>query len=198
MRIKIYMISPLVELTAEKHDVIIDLYYSDTRNFTNKPVYQNSRCFLHEEAEKKFNSANAQAHALGLKFIIFDAYRPPEAQFILWDHTPDPDFLANPYKHGSAHSRGTAIDLNLVDNVSGLALDMGTAFDAFTQLSWHGELTISSEAQKNRALLLGIMTIAGFDWYSHEWWHYQLFNSRSYPLIEDKTLGKYSMMVLIQ
>jgi D-alanyl-D-alanine dipeptidase len=39
------------------------------------------------------------------------------------------------------------------------------------------------KAQHNRLLLLGIMTAAGWNFYSKEWWHYQLFKPSKY-LIE--------------
>ncbi len=182
----------LVEITPETHDVLIDLYYADCRNFTGQPVYKQAHCYLLKEAEQQLNQAIICARALGLRFKIFDAYRPPQAQFILWNHTPDPDFLANPYKEGSAHSRGAAVDLTLVDGDT--ELDMGTAFDAFTPLSWHRCIDVSVTAQRHRLLLLGLMTAAGFDWYSHEWWHYSLYNAKTRPLIDDATLGAHRLM----
>ncbi len=60
---------------------------------------------------------------------------------------------------------------------------MGTAFDAFTPLSHHGRTDVSAEAQRNRLLLMGLMTAAGWDFYRNEWWHYQLFDARRYPLV---------------
>ena len=68
-----------------------------------------------------------------------------------------------------------AIDLTLTRD--GEELDMGTDFDEFSRLSYHGNLEISEESYKNRLLLLGIMTDSGWDFYRNEWWHYQLFNS---------------------
>ena len=70
---------------------------------------------------------------------------------------------------------------------------MGSSFDEFTNLSHHGSINVSLEAQRNRFFLLGVMTAAGWDFYSNEWWHYQLFDTRNYPLIHDKDLEK-SMM----
>jgi D-alanyl-D-alanine dipeptidase len=104
----------------------------------------------------------------------------------MWDHTPDPEFLADP-RRGSPHSRGVAVDLTLLDG-EGRELDMGTGFDAFTPLSHHASLDVSARAQANRYTLLGIMTAAGWDFYRNEWWHYQLFNSRTYPLYSDSAL----------
>ena len=110
----------------------------------------------------------------------------------MWAHTPDPNFLANPDR-GSPHSRGVAIDLTLVETATGKILDMGTSFDAFTPLSFHGNLEVSKKAQENRYRLLGLMTAAGWDCYLNEWWHYQLFDSTSYEVLSDKIL-ETSMM----
>ena len=74
-----------------------------------------------------------------------------------------------------------------------MALDMGTPFDAFTPLSHHGNTEVSVTAQKNRHLLMGLMTTAGWDFYRNEWWHYQLFNSRTYPLLSDSLLPRPMM-----
>ena len=68
---------------------------------------------------------------------------------------------------------------------SGSALDMGTPFDDFTALSHHGRCDLPAEVQRNRAVLLGLMTAAGWDWNRSEWWHYQLFDPKRYPLLAD-------------
>ncbi|MEJ0009266.1 MAG: D-alanyl-D-alanine dipeptidase [Alphaproteobacteria bacterium] len=177
----------LVEITPQRHRVAIDLRYATADNFTGKPVYKKgARCFLHPEAEAALVRARDLASAQGYGLLVFDAYRPTEAQWKLWEHTPDPDFLADP-RRGSPHSRGVAVDLTLTR--AGTPLDMGTEFDAFTPLSHHGSLVIHTEAQRNRILLMGIMTIAGWDFYRNEWWHYQLFNARQYRLFADSEAG---------
>lgn len=182
----------LTEITPQSHDVLIHLAYATANNFTGAPVYgTQARCFLHIEAAEKLALAVRLADALGYKLKIFDAYRPTEAQWKLWEHTPDPDFLADPNR-GSPHSRGVAIDLTLCER-DGAELDMGTPFDAFTPLSHHANQEISPEAQRNRHMLLGIMTAAGWDFYRNEWWHYQLFNSRNYELLSDEASGTHIM-----
>ncbi len=177
----------LIPISAPEFDVDIDIKYATNDNFTGKPVYISGKCFLHVEAAECLKKAIDLAKPLGLRFLIFDAFRPSEAQWKLWEHTPDPNFLADPAK-GSPHSRGVAIDLTLIDK-AGKPLDMGTGFDEFTPLSHHGRTDISVEAQKNRLLLMGIMTAAGWDFYRNEWWHYQLFKSREYKLWSDKEAG---------
>jgi D-alanyl-D-alanine dipeptidase len=81
-----------------------------------------------------------------------------------------------------------AVDLTLVDAASGAELDMGTEFDAFSELSYHGSTEVGVEAQRNRHMLLGLMSAAGWDFYRREWWHYQLFESRRYPVLSDSVL----------
>ena len=181
----------LIEILPETHNVELSIQYATSNNFTGKPVYKRAACYLHPEAEHLLRKAVKLAENLSLKLRIFDAFRPSEAQQILWNHTPDPDFLVDPSR-GSPHSRGAAIDLTLV-NLHGYALKMGTKFDAFTNHSHHGNTGVSAEAQQNRALLMGIMTTAGWDFYRNEWWHYQLFNAHRFPLLSD-TILEASMM----
>lgn len=177
----------LTEITTPEYDVLFDIAYATERNFTGRPVYRCAACYLHPEAAAALKKAILYAGELGFTLKLFDAYRPPEAQWKLWEHTPDPNFLADPNK-GSPHSRGVAIDLTLVDK-NGAELDMGTPFDTFSPRSHHGAADIGTNAKQNRLILLGLMTSAGWDFYRNEWWHYQLFNSRDYPLVPDAEVG---------
>ena len=181
----------LIEIKESEFKVNINLIYATNANFTGIPVYKNPICYLHEDAAKALLRASEEASSVGLQLLVFDAFRPTEAQWKLWTHSPDPNFLAHP-ERGSPHSRGTAVDLTLLDRNEN-QLEMGTKFDAFTHLSHHGNKEISVEARHNRLLLLGIMTAAGWDFYKNEWWHYQLFDSKKYPLINDKDVPQSIM-----
>lgn len=181
----------LIEITPENRPILLDLAYATARNITGRPVYRRALCYLHADAAARLDQAVALARALDLRLKIFDAFRPSEAQWALWNARPDPDFLADP-RRGSPHSRGAAIDVTLVDS-AGAELDMGTGFDAFTPLSHHASTAISTAAQRNRFLLLGLMTAAGWDFYRNEWWHYQLFDARRYPLLSDADLPQPMM-----
>lgn len=181
----------LVEIVPPRFPVLLEIAYATPSNFTGKPIYRRAGCYLHPEAAARLGRATVLAAALGLRLKIFDAFRPSEAQWIMWNHTPDPMFLADP-RRGSPHSRGVAVDLTLVDR-DGRELEMGTGFDAFTPLSHHGDTSISPAAQRNRHLLLGLMCTAGWDFYKNEWWHYQLFDAKSYPLLSDSALPEPMM-----
>jgi len=181
----------LVDIRQPDFDVEIEIVYATLDNFTGAPVYARPGCYLHNAAAAALDEAIRLAGVLELRFRIFDALRPTEAQWALWNHTPDPEFLADPHR-GSPHSRGVAVDLTLID-AAGNDLDMGTGFDAFTPLSHHGNPGIGAEAQRNRHLLMKIMTTAGWDFFRNEWWHYQLFNARDYDLVQDADLPEPMM-----
>jgi D-alanyl-D-alanine dipeptidase len=183
----------LIEITPGKFGVECDLVYASERNFTGKRVYARAGCYLHADTAALLRTAVDLAAPLGFRLRILDAFRPAEAQWALWEHLPDPMYLADP-RRGSPHSMGAAVDLTLVDAKSGGALEMGTGFDDMRPLSWHGSTAVPALAQRNRALLLGIMTAAGFDFYRNEWWHYQLFSPRGrYPVLSDSVLAKPMM-----
>jgi len=173
----------LVEIAPPNFDVDVEIAYAGSDNFTGAPIYARAACYLHADAAAALSRAIELAAALGLRCKIFDAFRPAEAQWMLWHHSPDPEFLTPPWR-GSPHSRGVAVDLTLIDG-DGKPLDMGTGFDDFTPLSHHGQTDISATAQGNRHLLMGIMTTAGWDFYRNEWWHYQLFDARRYRALSD-------------
>lgn len=183
----------LTEITQDGFGVELDIVYATDRNFTGRPVYARPACFLLPEAAERLAHAARLADAIGLRLRILDAFRPAEAQWRLWDHTPDATFLADP-RRGSPHSMGAAVDLTLVDPATGRALDMGTGFDEMCPQSFHAATDVSVEAQRNRFTLLGIMSAAGFDFYKAEWWHYQLFNARArHPVLSDAAAGTRMM-----
>ena len=172
----------LIEIKKNTFDVILDLKYASEDNILGKKIFLENKCFLIEEAAEKLLDAISIAKDLGYFFKIFDAYRPSYVQEALWNFDPNPDFLSNP-KKGSPHTKGIAIDLTLID-FQGNELDMGTEFDDFTKNAYHLSKDIKKQVKINRKILLSIMTLAGFDFYHKEWWHYQLFNASNYPLIK--------------
>lgn len=169
----------MLEAVTEQDGVLLDIVYATNRVFTGVPVYTRPVALLLPEAKRLLLRANAMARTLGLRLKIFDAYRPIEAQWVFWHAAEDKRFVSDPRK-GGIHTRGAAVDLTLVD-AAGQELEMGAGFDEFSPRSAHGNMDISPEAQRNRAILLGLMTACGWDNYKLEWWHYQLFNYHRYP-----------------
>ncbi len=177
----------LVAITQEKFEVILDLRYASDNNVCGHKMYAYPFCYLHEAAIEPLQKAIAAAKNLGLRIKIFDAFRPIEVQKYMFDKFPG-DFVSNPENGVIPHCRGVAVDLTLCD-LDGNELDMGSDFDEFSDLAYHNCHKISVEAQRNRLILLGLMSAAGWDFYSKEWWHYQLFQPRTFKVVEsDKAL----------
>jgi D-alanyl-D-alanine dipeptidase len=182
----------LIEITPASHGVDIDLVYATERNFTGRRIYTSPHCLLLEPAEAALRRAVELARQIGTTLRIFDAYRPTQAQQLLWDFLPDVTYVAEPAR-GSNHSRGTALDVTLLD-ANGDELDMGTGFDAMTVESEHFHPGLPQQVQRNRMLLLGVMHGAGFTHIPSEWWHYELPGSLALPLIDDGTNGPLHLM----
>jgi len=187
--------SLLVPITPTTFDLELALAYASPENFTARPIYRaDAGCWLHRDAVGPLERAVELARPLGLRLRVRDAFRPAEAQWRLWAVRPDPEFLADP-RQGSMHSRGVAIDLDLLDAASGEPLDLGTGFDAFTPQSHHGRTDLPVAAQRRRAELLGVMVAAGWTANPLEWWHYQLPHARRrYPVLADAVLGAAAML----
>lgn len=182
----------LIQITPQTHHVQIDLAYATDRNLTGKPIYKHAHCLLLEPAEAALRKAVKLAANLGMTLKIFDAYRPPQAQQVLWNFLPDPTYIAD-LSRGSNHSRGTAVDLTLVD-AHGRDLDMGTGFDDMTTESEQFHDGLPTPVQHNRTLLLGVMLAAGFTYIPSEWWHYELPGSRALELIDNSESGSLRLM----
>lgn len=161
--------------------IVLDLRYATADNWTGAPIYRRPVALLRPEARDRLLDAAARARAIGLHLVVFDAFRPIEAQWALWHAAPDKQYAADP-RGGGTHPRGVAVDLTLADGTG--ALPMGTGFDEAVPRSGHDCLDLPGEALRNRAILLGIMTAAGWERYGPEWWHYHLPDHGHLPVLE--------------
>ena len=172
----------LIAMT-EADGVLLDLRYATADNLLGRPVYDRPVALLRPEARAALRAAVDRAGVLGLRFKLFDAFRPLEAQRLFWEAATDKTFVADP-RTGGTHPRGIAVDLTLVDAADGAELPMGTGFDDFSAASAHDRLAgLAPEAVRNRALLLGLMTACGFEHYGPEWWHYHLPGRERFPAL---------------
>ncbi len=150
------------------------------------------------EAAVALAKVEKDVEAQGYRLKIYDAYRPQKAvdHFVRWakvieDVRMKPHFypevdktrlFAEGYIDAkSGHSRGSTVDLTLLDMNSGKELDMGGVFDYFGLRShpdFKGDLTPAQ--LKNRQILRGAMLRHGFKPLSTEWWHFTLKNE-PYP-----------------
>ena len=81
----------------------------------------------------------------------------------------------------SGHSRGSTVDLTLLDMATQKDLDVGGTFDYFGSLSWaENTENITQEQASNRKMLRDMMISHGFHPLDEEWWHFTLDNE-PYP-----------------
>lgn len=181
-----FIMKELILIDIKEFDVELDLRYASKNNVCKVAMYNSSKCYLHHQAIPPLRKAIESARQLNLKLKIFDGFRPISIQKFMYNKLSEAGgdgFISNPEGGAVPHCRGVALDLTLID-FSGKELDMGTDFDEFSHLAFHNCYEVSKEAQRNRLILLGIMTAAGWDFYSKEWWHYQLYDPRQYPIID--------------
>ncbi len=152
-------------------DVLVELKYATTDNFTAQIIYDFDTCWLRYGTVKKLIAVQDALKAQGLGLKIWDGFRPVSAQFKLWEVYPDPTFVANPQTGYSSHSRGNTVDLTLVD-ASGAELTMPTDFDSFSALADRDYSDCPAEAAEHALLLQSIMEQQGFQPYFGEWWHF--------------------------
>lgn len=176
-------VDKLIDISKISSDIVIDLRYATENNFTGIKLYSSSICCLQEDTAWKLAAANREVMKSGFRIKVWDAYRPLSVQKKMWSIMPDPGFLANPYKNGSKHNRGAAVDVTLVDK-DGKEAEMPSGFDEFTYRAARNNTRMSAAAAKNLKILTDAMVKSGFKSISTEWWHFDDTAAANYPLLD--------------
>ncbi len=179
--------------------IVQEIRYYSTFNFIGDRIdgYEEPCAILTKEAARALKQVSNEMIVHGYRLKIFDAYRPACAvrQFVLWG-IEDQDIRMKQYFYPelekqilfrdgyiaskSSHSRGSAVDLTLLDMQSGKELDMGSPFDLFSEVSHPSFRGVTDEQYENRMLLQQAMVRAGFVPLDCEWWHFML-KDEPYP-----------------
>ena len=180
-------------------DIIEDVKYYGTDNFIGErvPGYEAGRLILTLEASLALKKAQRELSYGGLALKVFDGYRPQRAvdffgrwaadesdvrmQQRFYPRLGKQDLFPQGYLFKqSSHSRGSTVDLTIVDAMTGAELDMGTEFDFFDLASWPSSTSVTAAQRGNRLLLRIMMQQAGFAGVEEEWWHFTL-RDEPYP-----------------
>ena len=173
--------------------IIQEIRYHSTYNFIGDRIdgYEEPCALLTKEAARALKNVSSELMVRGLRLKVFDAYRPECAvkHFVLWS-IEDQDLRMKPFfypdlnKHElfekgyiakkSSHSRGSTVDLTLLDMSTGKELDMGSPFDLFSPVSHPDYKGITEEQYNNRMILRNTMLRHGFEPIDCEWWHFTL------------------------
>ena len=191
--------SDFVEVTEVIPDVILEIRYYSTYNFVGTRVdgYVRPLALMTRQAADSLKAVNDELKAKGYRLKIWDTYRPQRAvnHFIRWaedlnDTTMKKVFYPMVdksllFEQGyiyarSSHSRGSTVDLTLIETATGKELDMGSPFDWFGEES-HPDYPCKLYMQSfNRLLLHDAMVRHGFEGLDSDWWHFTLANE-PYP-----------------
>ena len=179
--------------------IIQEIRYHSTYNFIGDRIdgYEEPVALLTIEAARALKQAANELFVQGYRLKVFDAYRPATAvkHFVLWG-IEDTDIRMKPYFYPdlakqelfekgyiaskSSHSRGSTVDLTLLDMATGKETDMGSPFDFFGPVSHPDCRTITEEQYQNRMRLRHVMMRNGFQPIDCEWWHFTL-KDEPYP-----------------
>ena len=179
--------------------VVQEIRYYSTYNFVGERIngYEEPCALITLEAARALLAVSNQVNAQGFRLKVFDAYRPVTAvkHFIFWG-IEDQDLRMKPYFYPglekgevfakgyiakqSSHSRGSAVDLTLLDMSTGKEVDMGSPFDFFSEVSHPDSSLVTEEQYRNRLFLQDAMVRNGFLPIDCEWWHFSL-KDEPYP-----------------
>jgi D-alanyl-D-alanine dipeptidase len=176
-----------------------ELRYLSNNNFIGKPIdgYINDCVIVSKPTAKALKQIQEKLKKEGLSLKIFDAYRPQQAvdHFVRWAKVLNDTLMKKQYypkvqksqlfnlgyiASKSGHTRGSTVDLTIVDLKTGKELDMGSPYDFFGVRSHPFYRKISEKQKENRMLLRRIMLKNGFKPYDNEWWHFTL-KEEPYP-----------------
>ena len=179
--------------------VIQEIRYFSTYNFIGERIdgYEEPCALLTKEAARALKAVSNEMFVRGYRLKIFDAYRPACAvrAFVLWGledqdkrmkeyfyptMNKDDLFVKGYIAKKSSHSRGSTVDLTLLDMKTGKELDMGSPFDFFGEISHPDCKEITQEQYENRMILRNAMIRNGFVPFECEWWHFTL-QDEPYP-----------------
>ena len=191
--------------------IIQEIRYYSTYNFVGERVdgYEEPVALLTVEAARALKRVANEVNVQGYRLKVYDAYRPANAvrHFVMWG-IDDLDLRMKPFfypalekqelfKRGyiasqSSHSRGSAVDLTLLDMRTGREVDMGSPFDLFSEVSHPDSNAVTGAQYENRMFLQSAMVRNGFQPIDCEWWHFSL-RDEPYPetYFEFPVSGKY-------
>ena len=176
-------------------DLEVELRYYSSHNFVGDTVdgYLSNNLYLTKAAALQLKKVQDELKNKNLCLKVYDGYRPQSAvnHFVQWaknvnDTIKKKEFYPEVFKKNlfkeeyiasrSGHSRGSTVDLTIINGETNEPLDMGSAYDFFGKESWVDYDGISKEQKANRQLLQSIMKHHGFKNYAREWWHFTLKN----------------------
>lgn len=182
-----------VYLSKLDSTIQFELRYLGNDNFIGKPIdgYYKNCVIITKETAHALKKVQEILLKEGLSLKIFDAYRPQQAvdHFVRWAKQINDTLMKKQYypdvpkselftqgfiAKKSGHSRGSTVDLTIINSSTGSELDMGSPYDFFGEKSHPFSKNIQKHQQENRLYLRRVMLANDFKPYENEWWHFTL------------------------
>ncbi|MBI5273695.1 MAG: M15 family metallopeptidase [Chlamydiales bacterium] len=170
-----------VDLEKVNPNIVLDIRYATTNNFTGRKWYNLPKCFLRVSIAKKLDKVQKKLETRGLGLKVFDGYRPFFVTQGFWDLIHDSRYVADPTV-GSKHNRGAAVDLTIINLKTRQEWLMPSNFDELTSRAHLDYFDGPRAAIENRSFLINVMLEEKFLTFPTEWWHFNDCNWEKYPI----------------
>jgi D-alanyl-D-alanine dipeptidase len=174
----------LVPLLALEPRPLFELRYASPYNFLGVTLYPELTPALRCPVALALQLVQRDLAADGLGLKVWDAYRPLTVQQRMWEAIRDPRYVSDPAVNAGRHTRGTAVDVTLVDR-RGTELPMPTDFDDFSEAAHSEAPGLSSDRAANARRLRRAMERRGFLIFPTEWWHFDWKDWQTLPVVTD-------------
>ncbi len=186
--------SKFVVLTDVIPSIITEIRFYSMYNFVGDRIngYMEPCALLTKKAAAALSLVARDVDYEGYILKVYDGYRPQMAvdHFVRWAGDPashrmkdyfypdmdKTDIISKGFvtRH-SSHSRGSSVDVTLIDKKTGKELDMGSNYDFLDEISGtSGEAELTDNQRNNRTILKEAMAKRGFKSVSAAWWHFTL------------------------
>lgn len=161
----------LVSLLQLEPRPLFELRYASPYNFLGTTLYAGLEPRLRCPVALALQRVQRDLAREGLGLKVWDAYRPLAVQQRMWDRIRDPRYVSDPAVNAGRHTRGTAVDVTLVDRL-GRELPMPSDFDDFSAAAHRDAPGTPAVAAANARRLRQAMERHGFQSFATEWWHF--------------------------
>jgi D-alanyl-D-alanine dipeptidase len=173
----------LIDLKILIPDLVLDIRYATTNNFTHEKIYNLAKAYARKPVAQALKEIQDELRPQGFGIKMFDAYRPYKATVKFYEIYHDTTYVASPYR-GSRHNRGCALDLTIINLKTGQELQMPTGYDSFKKEAWPSTPVSNPLIRKNRQFLIDVMQKHGFKVNASEWWHYDFIGWKKYEVLD--------------
>ena len=174
--------SDLVSLLGIQPRPLMELRYASPYNFLGRTLYSELNPRLRCPVAKALQKVQQDLQQEGLGLMVWDAYRPLAVQQAMWDAIKDPRYVSDPAVNAGRHTRGTAVDVTLVDQ-RGTPLAMPTDYDDFSEAAHVDAVDTAPQRAANALRLRRAMERRGFRSFPTEWWHFDWHHWEQLPVI---------------